>query len=268
MSTNPMMPDVAELVEEGRVHSRVFTDQTIFDLEMERIFHRDWVYIGHASEVPRHGDYQVRKIGRQSVVMIRDKDGTVKVFMNRCRHRGSQICDGRSGNAKVLRCWFHGWVYSTGGDLIEVPIPAAYDDKFNQQQMGLTPPPKVGVYRDFVFASLNPESLHLEAYLGHAREMIDLMVFASPSGTIRLQAGANRTTYKGNWKFVGMDGAITRRTSMRRSSRPGIATRTADLRRPTGAIPSTMRTVPERAIWATVMECLISRNIGWSTSPT
>ncbi|UCV17753.1 aromatic ring-hydroxylating oxygenase subunit alpha [Ferribacterium limneticum] len=198
--------DIESLVQEGRVHSRAFTDQSIFDMEMDKIFEQNWVYIGHGSEIPRHGDYRVRKIGRQSVVMIRDKDGSINVLMNRCRHRGAQVCEGDAGNTKALRCWFHGWIYDTAGNLIEVPGREAYDDKFNQAKMGLNSAPKVGVYRDFVFASLNPTSVELADHLGNAKEMIDLMVDASPTGAIRLQAGANRTTYKGNWKLIGMDG--------------------------------------------------------------
>lgn len=198
--------DLSAIVQEGRVHSRVFTDPSIFEMEMDRIFHRGWVYIGHGSEVPRFGDYRVRKIGRQSAVMIRHNDDTVKVFMNRCRHRGTQVCESEAGNAKALRCWFHGWVYDTAGNLIEVPAREAYDDSFNQEKMGLSSPPRVAVYRDFVFASLNAESPDLDIYLGNAKAMIDLMVDASPVGRIKLQAGINKTTYKGNWKFVGMDG--------------------------------------------------------------
>lgn len=198
--------DLENLVQDGRVHSRVFTDQAVFDLEMTKIFEQNWVYIGHDSEIPKHGDYRVRKIGRQSAVMIRDKDGTVKVHMNRCRHRGAQVCEKEAGNAKVLRCWFHGWVYDTSGNLIDVPGRDAYGEHFNQESMALSAPPKIGQYRGFVFASLNPNSEELEKYLGNAKEMIDLMVDASPVGAIRVQAGANRATYKGNWKLVGMDG--------------------------------------------------------------
>lgn len=198
--------DLGDMVQDGKVHSRIFTDQAIFDLEMERIFHRDWVYIGHEAEVPKHGDYRVRKIGRQSVIMVRDKDGSVNVLMNRCRHRGAQVCEGEAGNSKMLRCWFHGWVYDTAGNLIEVPGPEAYDDRFNQKLMGLSRPPKVGNYRGLVFASLNPQSVDLDTHLGNAKPMIDLMFDASPTGKIKLQAGVNKVAYRGNWKLIGMDG--------------------------------------------------------------
>ncbi len=68
---SPSNEAIASLVQDGRVHSRIYTDQSIFDLEMERIFHRSWIYIGHESEVPRAGDFQARRMGRTPVLMVR-----------------------------------------------------------------------------------------------------------------------------------------------------------------------------------------------------
>ena len=65
------------LVKEERVHGRVYTDPDIFEEEMDKIFYRGWVYVGHASEIPQPGDFRVTTIGRQSVIMVRDNDGQV-----------------------------------------------------------------------------------------------------------------------------------------------------------------------------------------------
>lgn len=202
----PGGPEIQALVREGQVHSSVFTDAQVFDLEIERIFHGTWLYIGHTSEVPRHGDFRARRMGRQPVLMMRGADGAVRVLMNRCRHRGAAVCEGDAGNTKLLRCWFHGWVYDATGKLIEVPGKKAYGPEFDQGAMGLDSPPRVEEYRGFVFASLNPEVPSLEAHLGPARPMIDLMLDASPQGAIRVDAGVHKTVYRGNWKLVGMDG--------------------------------------------------------------
>ncbi|WP_051974707.1 aromatic ring-hydroxylating oxygenase subunit alpha [Cupriavidus necator] len=198
--------DVRSLVQPGRVHSSVFTDGDVFDQEIERIFHGTWLYIGHTSEVPRHGDYRTRRMGRQPVLMMRGGDGQVRVLMNRCRHRGAAVCEGDAGNTKHLRCWFHGWIYDATGKLVEVPGREAYCDDFDQDAMSLAAPPRVGEYRGFVFASLNPDVPNLETHLGHAKAMIDLMVDASPDGAICINAGVHKTVYRGNWKLVGMDG--------------------------------------------------------------
>ena len=199
-------PIPESLVQEGRVHSKAFTDPDVFDQEIEKIFHSTWLYIGHVSEVPKHGDYRTRRMGRQPVVMMRGGDGAVRVMMNRCRHRGAAVCEGDSGNTKHLRCWFHGWVYDATGKLVSVPGPEAYGPEFDMKAMGLDSPPRVEEYRGFVFASLNADVPSLDEHLGPAKSTIDLMVDASPVSAIRATAGVHKTVYRGNWKLVGMDG--------------------------------------------------------------
>ena len=92
------MRSLRELVEEDRVHRSVYTDQEIFDLEIERIFENTWIYCGHESQVPEAGDFYTVTIGRQPMVMVRGQDGAVRVLYNRCPHRGVQVCGSRSGN--------------------------------------------------------------------------------------------------------------------------------------------------------------------------
>ena len=72
--------DYHELVKEDRVHGSVYTDPEIFEEEIDKVFHRGWVYIGHDSEIPNPGDFRLRKIGRQSVIMVRDEDSHVQLF--------------------------------------------------------------------------------------------------------------------------------------------------------------------------------------------
>jgi len=198
--------DLSALVQDGRVHSRIYTDPAIFEEELRRIFYRTWVYIGHTSEVPEAGEYRVRRIGRQPVIMVRGADGAVRVLMNRCRHRGSVVCEKERGQTKYFRCWYHGWIYDTTGKLVEVTGREAYGPDFKLEAMGLAPAPRMDDYRGFVFASLAPEGESLRDFLAHAAEMIDFLVDASPVGEIAVDAGVSKTIYKGNWKLVGMDG--------------------------------------------------------------
>jgi phenylpropionate dioxygenase-like ring-hydroxylating dioxygenase large terminal subunit len=200
---------IADLVREHQVHSRVYTDQRIFELELERIFSTTWVYIGHESEIPSPGDYQTRSIGNTPVLLVRGADQKVRVLINRCRHRGAQVCETNSGNTKLFRCWYHGWVYDTTGALIEVSDMEGYGNRLDTSTMGLTPVPRVDSYRGFFFASLAPQGETLKENLGGAAAAIDLLVDASPTGEIFVDAGASRTEYRGNWKLVGMDGYHT-----------------------------------------------------------
>ena len=96
--------EIAKLIEPGRVHRRVYTDPDIFELEMERIFGRAWLFVGHASQVPRSGDYVTTELGRQPVVMTRHRDGSVHVLLNRCTHRGAKVVNERRGHAPRLVC--------------------------------------------------------------------------------------------------------------------------------------------------------------------
>lgn len=198
--------EIASLVQEGRVHSSIYTDPAIFELELRRIFYRTWVYIGHRSEVPKAGEYRVRRIGRQPVIMVRGADGAVRVLMNRCRHRGAVVCEREIGQVKFFRCVYHGWMYDTTGKLIGVTGREAYGPDFRPEDMGLAPAPRVDDYRGFVFASLAKDGESLREHLAHAAEMLDLLIDASPEGEIAVDAGVHKTVYKGNWKLVGMDG--------------------------------------------------------------
>ncbi len=83
--------DYNALVKNDRVHGRVYTDPDIFEEEMDKIFSRGWVYVGHASEIPKPGDFRVTDIGLQSVIMVRDDSGQVQLLMNRCAHRGCVV---------------------------------------------------------------------------------------------------------------------------------------------------------------------------------
>jgi nitrite reductase/ring-hydroxylating ferredoxin subunit len=194
------------LVRPGRVHGDVYTKPEIFELELEKIFHASWLYIGHESEVPAPGDFVLRTMGRQPVILVRGKDGIVRVLMNRCRHRGALVCEVERGREQHFRCWYHGWTYDNTGRLTHVPEPGGYPSDFPYEEYGLSQPPCVDAYRGFVFASLRGGVKPLREHIGLAAKMIDLMIDASPIGEIALDMGCNKTAYNGNWKLVGMDG--------------------------------------------------------------
>ncbi|MGH7905225.1 MAG: aromatic ring-hydroxylating oxygenase subunit alpha, partial [Candidatus Binataceae bacterium] len=197
---------LARMVEKGRVHSKLYTSPAIFELELERIFHRAWLYIGHASEVPEAGDFRLRRMGRQPVILVRGDDGAVRVLMNRCRHRGAMLCETDSGREAFFRCWFHGWTYANTGKLVSITSPEAYGADFRKEDRPLAPPPRIASYRDFIFASLAPDGPPLRNHLGLASSMIDLLIDAAPESAIVVNSGCHKTIYKGNWKLVGMDG--------------------------------------------------------------
>jgi len=189
------------LVEGDRVHSSVYTDPEIFADEIDRIFHRGWVYVGHTGEIPTPGDFRLKRIGLIPIIMVRDQASEVRLLLNRCRHRGATVCQVERGNARSFRCSYHGWTYRLDGSLTGVPYPAGYGEGFERDRMGLTPVARMGIYRGFVFGNLSPTGDTLEQHLGKVREYIDLFVDRTPGSELMIDAGVQKYRYDANWKL-------------------------------------------------------------------
>jgi Rieske 2Fe-2S family protein len=101
---------------------RYYTDPAIMTAECERIFERQWYYAGRADEIPVPGRFIRRRVGRESVLLVRGRDHAIRGFLNVCRHRGAQLCltdGGDAGNA--IHCPYHNWIYGLDGALITAP---------------------------------------------------------------------------------------------------------------------------------------------------
>jgi phenylpropionate dioxygenase-like ring-hydroxylating dioxygenase large terminal subunit len=197
-----MQLDYGHLVQDDRVNGRVYYDPEIFRNEMDRIWHREWVYVAHESEVPEPGDYATRQIGLQPVIVSRDEDGEVHLLLNRCMHRGNTVCQSECGNAHAFRCAYHGWTYNNRGDLVGVPYAAGYDASFKKSEFALAKVPRVAVHRGLIFASLSADGPSLADHLGPATRLIDQFVDLSPAGEIVMRSGVLKHSYKGNWKMA------------------------------------------------------------------
>ena len=193
--------DYKALVQDDRIHASLYTDARIFADEMERIFHRGWVFVGHASEVPRPGDFVTRRVGAQPVIMVRGRDGEVSVLVNRCRHRGTMLCTTERGHARTFACPYHGWTYDVDGALLGVPYPGGYA-ALDKRELGLAPAPRVSSYRGFVFASFAAAGITLAEHLGAATGLIDRSCDLSPAGEIKLTAGWVKHRCAANWKTL------------------------------------------------------------------
>ena len=195
-------PDaINDLIEPGRVHRDVYTDPELFELEIERIFGRAWVFVGHDSQIPNPGDYITTEIGRQPVILIRHKDSSARVLLNRCSHRGAKVLNDASGNAKSLICLYHGWSFGTDGACLGVTMPEGCAADFNTKDFGLSTAARTGTYRGFIFASLSEKGPSFEEFLGPMTANIDDLVDRAPDGEILLDAGMHRYFFRGNWKL-------------------------------------------------------------------
>lgn len=186
-----------------RVHTRAYTDPAVFSAEMERIFAKTWVYVGHASEIANPGDYKTTYIGQQPVIVVRGKDGAIRVLVNRCVHRGAVLCRSGHGNAKEFLCPYHGWLYDLDGKLLAISQrrdPGGYGPDFDSPE-GLFSVPRVDTYRGFIFASFNAAAQPLLEFLGRGRVLIDRKLNLSPEGEIVLRSKPYVVRFHGNWKF-------------------------------------------------------------------
>ncbi|MHB8662161.1 MAG: aromatic ring-hydroxylating oxygenase subunit alpha [Acidimicrobiales bacterium] len=195
---------LAGLVERDRVHGSAYTSPSVFEVELQRLFSEGWVFVAHESEVPHPGDYLTRRMGRQPVIVTRDKDGKVHVLSNRCAHRGNRICNLERGNASSFRCPYHGWTYAADGQLVAVPMKHGYFDRFDRirEELGLSAAPRVDAYRGFVFASFSPVGVTLAEHLGSAAGAIDRLLALSPTGDLSLTGGWMKHHQRCNWKMV------------------------------------------------------------------
>ena len=102
--------------------ARYYTEPDVFRQEMESFFVRSWVCAGRADAIPNPGDYFVREIAGENIIILRDADGAVRAFYDVCRHRGTRMCVEPEGNfAGRIRCPYHGWTYGLDGRLLGAP---------------------------------------------------------------------------------------------------------------------------------------------------
>ena len=187
--------------ETGTVDRIIFSDQAIYEMELERIFARCWNFMCHESQIPNKGDYFLTFIGEESVIATRDKTGTLQVFINSCRHRGNAVCRAESGNARSFLCTYHGWTFGLDGKLIGVPgYKDLYHEDLKREEWGLISAGKVASYKGFVFATMDPDAPDLEDYLGEVGRLgLDLSAeradFVMVDGIQKNQIGCN-------WKFA------------------------------------------------------------------
>jgi benzoate/toluate 1,2-dioxygenase subunit alpha len=196
---------IEALVRGGQVHRDVYISQDLFDLEMERLWHSAWIYVGHESQVPLTGDYYTTEIARRPVLMTRAQDGAIRVFFNRCAHRGAKLVSATSGNCGgILRCPYHGWTYRLDGTLRTMPLKDGYANTGFAESpaaLGLSAVPAVALHRGFVFARLNCEGPDLATYFGDSLSSIDNMADRSPAGRLEVVGGTLRYLHHCNWKM-------------------------------------------------------------------
>lgn len=189
----------ADLVQGDRVAGRMYTDPEIFEQEMTRIFEHTWIWVAHESELPKPGSFKSTYVGRQPVIVSRDRKGAVHTLVNRCRHRGASLCEKRTGEANGFTCPYHAWSYSLDGKLRGIPYPEGYEGVLDKSELSLKRL-RTESYGGMVFATLDEDIEPLEEFLGDVKVWIDRFMKQGGGYPVKV-LGTHQFTFGGNWKI-------------------------------------------------------------------
>jgi phenylpropionate dioxygenase-like ring-hydroxylating dioxygenase large terminal subunit len=160
-------------IQDGELPLEIYNNEELYELELERVFARSWVFVGHESEIPDPGDYWLRYIGEDPFILVRDESGTIRLLFDSCRHRGTKLCRTEKGNTSHFRCPYHGWTYKNTGELVGVSQQSKVFKDIDKSEYSLHEAPNVETYGGFIFASLNENAPPLEEYFDDAKWYLD-----------------------------------------------------------------------------------------------
>lgn len=183
----------------GLQSSRCYADPEVYERELERIFARCWICVGHESQIPERGDYFTTTIGEDPVIVVRHRDQSVRVLLNQCRHRGVKLARADYGNVRSFTCSYHGWCYDTGGRLTGMPHKDQPRSDFDRGDWGLVSVAKVECYRGLIFATWDDNAVPLLDYLGESTWYLDAILDRSEGGVEII--GLQKWKLRGNWKW-------------------------------------------------------------------
>jgi phenylpropionate dioxygenase-like ring-hydroxylating dioxygenase large terminal subunit len=136
------------------------------------------------------------------VLVVRQKDGSIRAFLNQCRHRGMRICRADGGNARGFTCSYHGWGYDIAGNLVSVPREEdGYLNAIDKTQWGPLQVPRIEKLHGLVFGNWDAQAASFVDYLGDMRWYVD-GCFAATAGGTEVIGGMHRWVLKCNWKFA------------------------------------------------------------------
>ena len=195
--------------ERGTVSRELYVNPDIFDQEMEQIFQRCWLFLGHESQLPNPGDFVISRMGTEEVILVRDrKDLQIRAFLNSCRHRGMKVVRYDQGNALIFTCPYHAWTYDTAGCLVGAGFqysPEAYAGELPKHEWGLA---QVAQFKNFygsLWATWDPKAPSFEEYLGPFTESLRHCLQSSDGvdGGLDMFPPFQRHRLPTNWKVPG-----------------------------------------------------------------
>src|SRR5437773_6656396 len=139
-----------------------FVSDEIFRQEQEQLFSKQWILVGHQSQIVRNGDYFVAEVNDESLIVVRDKNGRIHGFFNVCRHRGTRLKEEACGHASAIQCPYHAWTYRLDGRLIGAPhmdeVPGFDKADYSLRAVNLA------LWEGVIFINLDENAMPLEEW--------------------------------------------------------------------------------------------------------
>ena len=183
--------------------AEAYTSPEVFDWEMEHFFEEGWVFLGHGDELSTPGDQRAFRIGKESVLLLRDRDGRLSGVYNTCRHRGHELLEpGSARNLGAIKCPYHAWVYGLDGALRAAPSFGEVEG-FDRSDYSLVPVGLQG-WGGALFVNASGHAPPLESLVGAVGELV------APALMEGMSVGATRVfEIDANWKTVTVNHLLT-----------------------------------------------------------
>jgi phenylpropionate dioxygenase-like ring-hydroxylating dioxygenase large terminal subunit len=180
---------------------RYFISPEVFAEEQNRIFSKQWVLVGHESQLAEAGDYFMTEVAGESLIIVRDKGGEVHGFYNVCRHRGTRLREDRNGHLSAIQCPYHAWTYGLDGRLIGAPhmdqVPGFDKADYSLHAVNLA------LWEGFIFVNLTDASTQRGGYIS-LEEWFAPLNGKFSHWNMPILRSAKRIEYdvKANWKLM------------------------------------------------------------------
>ena len=207
---------------EGWISAAIYSDPDIYQQELEQIFGRMWLMVGHECQIPNPGDFIRSRMGEEQVIVTRGKDNQVYVLLNSCAHRGNMVCRYDEGHALAFQCSFHGWTYGSDGRLINLSpgTEEEYAADLKKEEWGLLNA-RVAVFQGTIWANWDQSAPSFSDYLGGCEDYLAAALTdaeGNPDG-LELAGGVMRWRVGMNWKVPMPDHDLTHGWITHRSMR-------------------------------------------------
>ena len=182
------------------VSRRCWSDPEVYEREKQAIFGRNWLFLGHESQIREPGDFVQAFMCETPIILARGDAGGVHASINSCSHRGLPVCRADHGNTRRFVCPYHNWSYSVSGELVSIPQEKALRHAPDKSALGLKSVPRVESWQGMIFGCFDPEAVPLADYLGDMRFYLDAFFERFPQG-IEFMGAPHRWLIDANWKL-------------------------------------------------------------------